>query len=45
MTDMVIDYTLELFWVPDLHIRNQEHPSKSGRIPEIITISIQDNNM
>ena len=25
MTGMVIDYTLEPFWVPDLHPRSQEH--------------------
>ena len=26
---MVIDYTLEPFWVPDLHPRSQERPPKS----------------
>ena len=34
MTGMVIDFTLEPFWVPDLHPRSQERPSKSGRVPD-----------
>ena len=29
MTDMVVDYSLEPFWVPDLHPRSQERPPKS----------------
>ena len=31
MTDMVVDYSLEPFWVPDLHPRSQERPPKSRR--------------
>ena len=34
MTDMVVDYSLESFWVPDLHFRSQERPPKSGRVPD-----------
>ena len=34
MTGMVIDYSLEPFWVPDLHPRSQEHPPKSWRVPD-----------
>ena len=34
MTDMVVDYSLEPFWVPDLHPRSQERPRKSGRVPD-----------
>ena len=33
---MVIDYTLEPFWVPDLHPRSEERPSKSGRVPDFL---------
>ena len=36
MTDMVIDYTLEPFWVPDLHPRSQELPPKSRRVPDFV---------
>ena len=35
MTDMDVDYTLESFRVPDLHPRSQEHPPKSGRVPDL----------
>ena len=31
---MVNDYTLEPFWVPDLHPRSQERTPKSGRVPD-----------
>ena len=34
MTDMVIDYSLEPFWVLDIHLRGQEPPPKSGRVPD-----------
>ena len=34
MTDMDIDYTLESFRVPDLYLRSQELPPKSGRVPD-----------
>ena len=34
MTYMVGDYRLDLFGVPDLHLRSQEHPPKSIRVPE-----------
>ena len=34
MTDMVVDYTFEPFWVPDIHLRSQEHPPKSGRVSD-----------
>ena len=32
--DMVIDYTLEPFQVPDLHPRSQKHHPKSGRVSD-----------
>ena len=32
MTDMVIDYTLEPFQVPDLNLRSQEPPPKSRSV-------------
>ena len=32
MTDIVVDYTLELFWVLDLHPRSQERTPKKGRV-------------
>ena len=35
MKDMVVDYTLKQFWVPDLHPRSQERPPKSGRVPDL----------
>ena len=34
MKDMVVDYTLKQFWVPDLHPRSQERPPMSGRVPD-----------
>ena len=34
MTDMVIDYILDIFGVPDLHPRSQERPQKSGRVSD-----------
>ena len=34
MKDMVKDITLKLFGVDDLHLRSQECPSVSGRIPD-----------
>ena len=34
MTGMAIDLSLEPFWVPDLHLTSQEHPPKSGRVPD-----------
>ena len=34
MKDMVVDYTLEPFYVPDLHPRSQECLPKSGRVPD-----------
>ena len=36
MTDMVIEYTLEPFWVLDLYPRSQESPLKSGRVPDFV---------
>ena len=34
MQDMVKDITLEQFGVDDLHLRSQEHPPVSRRVPE-----------
>ena len=33
MSHMVVVYTMETFWVPDLHPRSQECHPKSGRVP------------
>ena len=34
MKDMLKDITLEHFGVADLHLRSQEHPPMSGRVPD-----------
>ena len=34
MTDMVAEIQLEPLGVPDIHLRSQEGPPKSGRVPD-----------
>ena len=42
MTGMVIGYTFELFWVPDLHPRSQEHPPKSRRGSRFLKVCLSN---